>query len=70
MIWGVQGIGSRPAWFDTVGEGRQGQRSELGADHSALWTMIMISGGETEVQSGKRKAPLPQRWVKSERERG
>lgn len=54
-MWGVQGTESRPAWFDTGGEGRQGQRSKLGADHSASWTMIMISGGETEAQNGKRE---------------
>lgn len=74
VIWGVQGTESRVAWFDTVGEGRQGQRSKLGADHSALWTMVMISGGETgpewEEREAENKPPEPplflflrQRWL-------
>lgn len=61
----AQGTEIRPTWLDRVGEGRRGQRRKRGADRSALWTVI-IRGGETEVQSGKRKALSTPSWVKSE----
>lgn len=66
MSLGVYGTESRPVWLERMGEGRQGQRHKLGADHSTLQPIRSIRWGNHGPNWEEKRPPS---CVKSERGR-